>query len=306
MKLDEGAGIGSWDIRAARHAATAVLRRRPEAYHAKLRAHDERAAQSTAAAASPTAPADDTPASIHELLVAKESNLSSLLRYDAYERRSGLVRFLKPDVTRGAVASGDAQELGDFVDGAFELISIGPRSLATARDGGVVVDGSSAGVRVEKRLTLGGERLTPELRLHVSAENRSRRTLDARFAIEFALTMDGGGGNPSAWYRVGDRRETHDGEGALSNATTLAQGNDHLGISIETSIDPPGDLWWSPIETISNSESGFERVYQGSSLLVSWTVRVAPGARCTAQVDHRVRVARDRAAEDSTAAPSPR
>ncbi|TMC66341.1 MAG: DUF1925 domain-containing protein, partial [Chloroflexi bacterium] len=34
VKVDEGAGVGSWDLRAPRHALTAVLRRRPEAYHA--------------------------------------------------------------------------------------------------------------------------------------------------------------------------------------------------------------------------------------------------------------------------------
>ena len=32
----EGGGIGSWDIRAVRHALTAVMRRRPEAYHQRL------------------------------------------------------------------------------------------------------------------------------------------------------------------------------------------------------------------------------------------------------------------------------
>ena len=31
----EGGGLGTWDIRAVRHALTAVMRRRPEAYHAK-------------------------------------------------------------------------------------------------------------------------------------------------------------------------------------------------------------------------------------------------------------------------------
>src|SRR6185369_12551918 len=40
IDLDEGAGIGAWDLRAARHAVTAVMRRRPEAYHETLRQHD--------------------------------------------------------------------------------------------------------------------------------------------------------------------------------------------------------------------------------------------------------------------------
>ncbi len=42
IKPSEGGGIGAWDIRAARHALASVLRRRPEAYHETLRAHDAR------------------------------------------------------------------------------------------------------------------------------------------------------------------------------------------------------------------------------------------------------------------------
>jgi alpha-amylase len=35
----------------------------------------------------------------------------------------------------------------------------------------------------------------------------------------------------------------------------------------------PQPLWWMvPIETISQSESGFERVYQGSAILAVWKV----------------------------------
>jgi hypothetical protein len=31
------------------------------------------------------------------------------------------------------------------------------------------------------------------------------------------------------------------------------------------------------VETVSLSESGFERIYQGSAVLVSWPVRLAAG-----------------------------
>ena len=40
LDLDEGAGIGGWDIRAVRHALASVMRRRPEAYHETLRRHE--------------------------------------------------------------------------------------------------------------------------------------------------------------------------------------------------------------------------------------------------------------------------
>ena len=35
------------------------------------------------------------------------------------------------------------------------------------------------------------------------------------------------------------------------------------------------------METVSNSEGGFERVYQGSSLLFRWPISLGPGARQT-------------------------
>jgi alpha-amylase len=79
----------------------------------------------------------------------------------------------------------------------------------------------------------------------------------------------------------------------------IAQGNDDIGIAIATSVSPKADAWWSPIETISNSESGFERVYQGSALLLSWPIRLAPGKRLVVRVDHAVTSSRDRAAEEA-------
>ena len=44
VKLDEGAGIGRWDLREVGHPMVAAMRRRPEAYHEKLREHDRTAA----------------------------------------------------------------------------------------------------------------------------------------------------------------------------------------------------------------------------------------------------------------------
>ena len=45
--------------------------------------------------------------------------------------------------------------------------------------------------------------------------------------------------------------------------------------------EPAARLTWFPVETVSNSEGGFERVYQGSSLLFRWPVSLAPGEHAT-------------------------
>ena len=93
VDLDGGAGIGGWDIRAVRHAVGAVMRRRPEAYHEVLRAHadDAEGGGGTATA--------DGPASIHDTFRVKEPGLAARLVYDGHERRSGLVRALRPDAS---------------------------------------------------------------------------------------------------------------------------------------------------------------------------------------------------------------
>ena len=44
-------------------------------------------------------------------------------------------------------------------------------------------------------------------------------------------------------------------------------------------LDAPAaaEFWVAPIETVSISEDGFERVYQGSQILALWPVELRPG-----------------------------
>ena len=83
--------------------------------------------------------------------------------------------------------------------------------------------------------------------------------------------------------------------GTATDVERFAQGNDFIGVSIATLVDPPAEMWWAPLETISNSEHGFERVYQGSGWLVSWPLRLEPDARWSASVANAVMSATDRA-----------
>ena len=294
VDLDEGGGIGSWDIRAPRHALNAVMRRRPEAYHATILKHE----------AGGEANASDGPASIHDVVRTKEADLSAHLHYDDHERRSGLVRFLEPGTKPAEYAAARARELGDFLDRPFEVVTLDRRRLVLARDGHVETADGPRAVRVEKVLTLGGDRATPSLGLEVSVENRSDGPIEALLGIEWSITMLGGGGNPAAWYEVAGRRTAHDTGGNARSVARVEQGNDYIGLSLATTASPAADAWWAPIETVSNSEAGFERIYQGTGLLLSWPLRLAAGARTVVRVDQVVAASRDRAAEESAAATS--
>ena len=159
-----------------------------------------------------------------------------------------------------------------------------------------------ATVRVTKEFVLDGGRRDPVFELKVTVENRSEAMVEALFGLEWTLTMLGGGGNPSAWWDVDGRRTAHDTHGTADAITSLAQGNDYVGIAVATTVSTPATAWWAPVETISNSESGFERIYQGSGLLLSWPLALAPGGSFSVSVSHVVTATRDRAAEEAAPA----
>ena len=75
-------------------------------------------------------------------------------------------------------------------------------------------------------------------------------------------------------------------------------GNDYVGVTLESTLKPVATAWWSSIDTVSISEDGFERTHQGSCLLFSWPLRLAPGAEATFRVDQRVTTSRDRAEDE--------
>jgi hypothetical protein len=80
----------------------------------------------------------------------------------------------------------------------------------------------------------------------------------------------------------------HDGRAEAARVGRLAQGNVWLGVRVETAVTPAADAWISSIDTVSNSESGFERVHQGSCLLLSVPIALSPGHATGLRVRHSV------------------
>jgi 4-alpha-glucanotransferase len=305
VDLAEGAGISSWDLRAVRVALASVLRRRPEAYHERLVARDreaEVAALGDAAGADAVAAAAGGPKSIHDSVISKEPGLAAFLRYDRHERRSGIVHLLPAGggTVGGDFAGATYLELGDFVDDAFVLDTLSDGRVAARRTGSVVVDGAPQPLLVEKTFRFGGGRADPILELTTTVASRADRPLEFELAIEWNVNLLGGGHNPAAYYEAPDGgRTSHDAAGSRENASSVAFGNDFEGVRIEASIEPAADLTWYPVETVSNSEGGFERSYQGSSLLFRWPVALAAGEERTYALTFAAHQTRDRAGEEA-------
>jgi alpha-amylase len=252
------------------------MRRRPEAYHEKLREHDRAAA----------APSDGRPpaqpASIHDIVMTKQEGLSELLHYDHYERRSALVRLLPPATTAAEFDDGTARDLVGALDGHWSLESLGLDHVAASfREGPV---------EIRKTIRIGGGRLDPALSVEVDVVNVSSGRFDAVLGIEFAVMLLGGGHNPAAFHEVDGRRVAHDGRLEVQSVARLQSGNSQVGVALETLVDSPVAAWIAPIESVSNSEAGFELVYQGSAILLHRPISLAPGERTSLRVEQCVTV----------------
>ena len=274
VDLAEGGALTSWDLRASRLALTSVLRRRPEAYHEQLRAMEEAQARGEQTKGS-------TPTSVHEQLLAKESGLSALLVYDDYERRSGLLRIVQ-----------NGRELGRSLRGEWHLERADSAAVMLGRQDGEL--------DLRKVLSLVGGRTEAGLSLAVEILNSGAGEVVADVELEWNLNLLGGGGNPEAYYRWADKEARHDdiGQVALGEADTLAFGNRYEGVEIELRAQPSANVRWYPVETVSNSEAGFERVYQGSCLILRWPLRLAAGESAELDATFSVIQSRDRAAEE--------
>jgi hypothetical protein len=312
VDLAEGAGISSWDLRASRIALASVLRRRPEAYHERLVAQEEEAeVEALGEAVSGDGPrvepwaeaavaASGEPKTIHDMANSKESGLAAFLSYDRHERRSGLVHLLPGGgaTTLEQLVAATYDELGDFVDTPYVLDTLSDDKVAARRTGSVVVDGAELPLEVEKTFRFAGGRLDPDLELVTTVVNRADRALEFELAVEWNVNLLGGGHNPAAYYQAaGGERTQHDAPGGLSSASGISFGNDFEGVRVEAKIEPAADLTWYPVETVSNSESGFERSYQGSSLLFRWPVSLALGESRTFTVSFATAQTRDRSVE---------
>jgi alpha-amylase len=262
-----------------------VLTRRPEAYHRQV---EERPRESLPGEAK----------TIHSAPAVKEAGLTALLRYDRFRRAVLLDGLFPPANGR------EPLDPLDPWDAAW--VTVGERSLdhevkASPREVAVLCsllrpDGRPMALQKSLIVAADDPAVTAGYRLRWEGEE----PLDARWAVQCNLTLSAGDA-PGRYFRVAGRPSLGS-RGRLEGAHGLAMVDEWLGGEVALSFTAPAEVAWAPVETVSLSESGFERIYQGSALLVAWPVRLAPGE--TWEVSLRVRVGEMAAGAPETGGPS--
>ncbi len=266
---DYGGSLLQLDYRRAEFSLSNTLTRRYEAYHEKI-----------VNANTDLPVGDETPASIHDIVKMKEEGLADKLVYDKADRRSFQDHFLSSDITLNSFSKSDYEEAGDFLDGAYNLADNvtdeKSASVTLERDGVVISSSKKLPVTVSKTLRFTGGESTIVADYKVT--NNSDRQLKVKFGIEFNMTLLAGDAKDR--YFTGD---TVKGK-PLMNESGIHKGSRKIGIRddwhrFEASLtsETPVEFWRFAVETVSQSESGFERTYQGSSVTMINDIDLAPG-----------------------------
>jgi len=230
------------------------LTRRREGYHKRL--------------LKAQAESDDSKTeSIHDMVVTKEKGLEKLLVDDWYLRRPLADHFLGEGTTIADFLAGQYSELGDFILEPFETKCSDEKNsfrVDMTRDGHFWHGDFHCPLRLTKKVTFPKKGNTVNIEYCISQSGLE--ILPITFGVEFDFNLLAPDADDRYVLIDGERPKKSElaatDETSRVSSVSLIDEWQKIGLHIETTI--PGRLWRMPINTVSLSEGGFEKVFQGT------------------------------------------
>jgi 4-alpha-glucanotransferase len=267
LTLDPARGgrLVEWDDRAATVNLVNGMTRRPEHYHAKIDSGAEKPAAQ--------------PETIHAGIHSREPGLRDLLAYDRYTR-GGLLDRIFAAPPAAAVLRREAQpELSDLPDRAYaaESWTRGAETGLRLRRRAVLPLPGEPVLEVEKTVTLrAGVR---GFDLAVRYRNFGGVALRAWAGCETLINLLAGHADDRFVLIDGERAANPYLDGAADHAAirSVALADAWRRLAVRFELAAPSALARYPVETVSLSEAGAERVFQGTVLVFVTPLDLLPG-----------------------------
>ncbi|MBT7729110.1 MAG: DUF1926 domain-containing protein [Planctomycetaceae bacterium] len=254
-----GGMVYEFDLRGQRHNILATLDRRLEAYHDQVRAGPGKARSIIDSSQQTT---------------FKHKGLSEKLRYDNTRRKSLVDHFFDVDASSAAIVSGEAMERGDFATGAYEAsIRRNPDRMQVllSRAGNVW----GIPFTLSKAITLSAGSDTVEIGYKLE-------DLPDDFCQHLAVEFNFAGLPAQAkgrCFKDNDGLDLgHLGTHLDLKETSLVSLEDDwldIRVSLNCGVASNGGhagFWTFPIESVSQSEGGFELIHQSVVVMPHWIV----------------------------------
>ena len=245
------------DVRSTEHNLLATLNRRPEVYHQKIIEHAQHAQNEHG---------DEAVESIHDLVRFKQPDLDKKIAYDNWSRKSLVDLFLEPGL-----------ELEQFQEGVGLIAELSNQPYEIRRrnrEDRVEIDlarktevGSNS-IQLTKSIGLDAGRSTLEF-LYRLEDLPVGETI--HFGIEFNFAGLAAGADDRYFYdsdgqKLGQLQTVQ----SLVDATRIGVVDEWLGLDASLEASQSCGIWTYPIESISQSESGFELCHQSSVVIPHW------------------------------------
>jgi len=269
-----GGRIVEWDDRAAALNLVNGMTRRREHYHEQVT----------------NQPIPATAETIHGAIRSREEGLRELLGTDRWTRSALLDRIFATAPTAAALRADRAEEIADFPLRAFTA----QPEASTARP--------ALGLRAQAALRLPGEpvleiektvALAPGMRgfdLTLRYANRSDLPLRAWAGLELLINLLAGHAT-NRFVLVGNELPPDaflDGTADHETVRGIALVDEWRRIRVAFQLDRPLTILRYPLETVSLSEAGAERNFQGSVLVVVTPLDLTPGGEAGLKLTARV------------------
>ncbi len=220
---------------------------------------------------------------IHDRVSLKEEGLQYHLIYDWYTRGSLIDHFLGSGVDLAVFMRSEYYEAGDFVLGAYDYKykkRTNCVSVALERNGAV----AGLNVRLSKEISL--RRSEAGFVVCHEIENRSAEELNTSFGIEFNFSLLAGNAHDRYYDIPGHTLDKKNlaSAGETNNVRQVSLVDEWLRLRLTMDFGKPAELWRAPVETVSQSEAGFERVYQSSLVMPVWRISLPPGKSWTMEL----------------------
>lgn len=252
-----GGHIYECDLKAIRHNVLATMNRRPEPYHADIIEHLERGEQN----------GEHDLSQIHNVVKFKQENIGGKIAFDAWPRKCLVDHFLQPDPSPFDFRQGRGL-VGDFVMGVY-------RSSLRQTEREVELTMLRTG-KVES------DQVTAHKTIRLAVDHPSTLQISYRFeGLQPGKTYHFGvecnfAGLPSG----ADDRYFYNGDGQrlgqlqteldLVDASRIGMVDEWLGLDVGLDFSEPTSVWTFPIESVSQSEGGFELVHQSVMTMPHW------------------------------------
>lgn len=260
----EGGMMSELDYKPRNFNIINSLARRPEHYHQALWQSLER---------KDAQPQGDQ-LSIHDLDKSAEiEGLKKFLVYDRHRRACLIDHFFDKNADLSAFSSVNFSELGNFVNHPYDY-KIEKKEKSTSlilRRRGFLKQNGFSPIEIVKKVRMMYN--CSSLDIEYDLINRCARPMELSFGVEFNFSMLAG---RSADVTLSFRGENESSMMATSGTKAKADGIkirnslEKFSLILDTEKEPA--ICWFPIETISQSEKGFDLTYQSTVIMPKWGI----------------------------------